>query len=201
MNFLAHLFLAGPAAAPDYAGRLVGQFIADSVPGRQLLTYPPAVQAGIRAHRAIDAFTDQHPLVRRTTARLRAAGLGKYAGVVADMGYDHLLARNFAAYSAESLVEFTARVYGVLSAQQALFPAGVRQFFPYLVQHNWLLSYARPEGLAQALRGLSRRATAGAAIATAGDELTRHEAEYQADFAAFFPELQAYAATLAAEAP
>ena len=93
MNFLAHLFLAGPAAAPDYAGRLVGQFIADSVPGRQLLAYPAAVQVGIRAHRAIDAFTDQHPLVRRTTARLRAAGLGKYAGVVADMGYDHLLAR------------------------------------------------------------------------------------------------------------
>jgi len=192
MNFLAHLFLAGPVAAPDYVGRLVGQFIADSVPGRQLLAYPAAVQAGIRAHRAIDTFTDQHPLVRRTTARLRQAGYGKYAGVVADMFYDHLLARSFPAYSpTEALGPFTQRVYGVLAAQQALFPAAVQQFFPHLVQHNWLLGYARPEGLAQALRGLSRRASAGAAMATAGDELARHEAEYQADFAAFFPELQA----------
>jgi acyl carrier protein phosphodiesterase len=115
------------------------------------------------------------------------------------MFYDHLLARDFAAYSTESLVDFTARVYGVLAAQQALFPVGVQQFFPHLVQHNWLLGYAQPEGLARALRGLSRRATAGAAMATATDELLRHEAEYQADFAAFFPELQAYAASLAAE--
>ncbi|NML64464.1 DUF479 domain-containing protein [Hymenobacter sp. RP-2-7] len=198
MNFLAHLLLAGPAAAPDYAGRLVGQFIADSVPGRQLLAYPAAVQAGIRAHRAIDAFTDQHPLVRRTTARLRAAGLGKYAGVVADMFYDHLLARDFEAYSpAEALGPFTQRVYGVLGAHENLFPAAVQRFFPHLVQHNWLLGYARPEGLAQALRGLSRRATAGGAMATAGDELARHDAAYQADFAAFFPALQAWAAELA----
>lgn len=196
MNFLAHLLLTGPAAGPDYAGRLTGQFIADSVPGRQLLQYPAAVQAGIRAHRAIDAFTDQHPVVRRTTARLREAGYGKYAGVVADMFFDHLLAGSFGAYSTESLLEFTARVYGVLATHESLFPAPVQRFFPHLVQHNWLLGYARPEGLARALQGLSRRATAGAVMATAGEELTRNKAAYAADFQEFFPQLQALAVTL-----
>ncbi|RZK26682.1 MAG: DUF479 domain-containing protein, partial [Hymenobacter sp.] len=111
MNFLAHLYLAGPeAAAPTYAGHLLGQFIADSVPGRQLAGYQPEVQAGIRMHRAIDTFTDQHPVVRRSTARLRAAGAGKYAGVVADVFYDHFLAANFQEFSAESLPAFTQRV-------------------------------------------------------------------------------------------
>ena len=172
--------------------------MADSVPGRQLLTYPVAVQAGIRAHRAIDTFTDQHPVVRRSTARLRQAGYGKYAGVVADMFFDHLLARDFAAYSAERLPAFTARVYGVLAAHESLFPAPVQRFFPHLVQHNWLLSYAQPAGLARALHGLSRRATAGAVMATAGEELTRHDTEYLADFQEFFPALQAVAAELAA---
>lgn len=196
MNFLAHLYLAGPPAAPDYPGRLVGQFIADSVPGRQLATYAPAVQAGIRAHRAIDTFTDQHPVVRRGTARLRAAGAGKYAGVVSDVFMDHFLACRFAEFSGESLLAFTQRVYAELASQQAAFPAAVQRFFPHLVQHNWLLHYADIDGIARALLGLSRRASPGSGMDTATEELRRHYAGYEADFREFFPTLQAYAAGL-----
>jgi acyl carrier protein phosphodiesterase len=196
MNFLAHLYLAGPPAAPDYLGLLVGQFIADSVPGRQLDGYPAAVQAGIRAHRAIDTFTDQHLVVRRTTARLRAAGAGKYAGVVSDVFMDHFLARKFAEFSGESLAGFTQRVYAELASQQAVFPAAVQRFFPHLVQHNWLLHYAETEGIARALLGLSRRASPGSGMDTATDELVRNYAAYEADFRDFFPVLQAYVATL-----
>jgi len=196
MNFLAHLYLAGPPAAPDYLGQLVGQFIADSVPGRQLDSYPAAVQAGIRAHRAIDTFTDQHPVVRRTTARLREAGAGKYAGVVSDVFMDHFLARNFAEFSGESLASFTQRVYAELASQQAIFPAAVQRFFPHLVQHNWLLHYAETEGIARALLGLSRRASPGSGMDTASNELVRNYAAYETDFRKFFPELQAYVSTL-----
>jgi acyl carrier protein phosphodiesterase len=194
MNFLAHLFLAGPPTSPDYLGLLTGQFIADSVPGRQLENYPAAVQAGIRAHRAIDTFTDQHPVVRRTTARLREAGAGKYAGVVADMFMDHFLARYFAEYSAESLPEFTQRAYAALASQQAEFPAAVQRFFPHLVQHNWLLHYAEIDGITRALQGLSRRASPGSGMDTATAELARNYTAYEADFREFFPELQAYTA-------
>jgi acyl carrier protein phosphodiesterase len=196
MNFLAHLYLAGSPAAPAYLGQLVGQFIADSVPGRQLETYPAAVQAGIRAHRAIDTFTDQHPVVRRTTARLREAGAGKYAGVVSDVFMDHFLARNFAGFSSESLAAFTGRVYSELAGQQAVFPAAVQRFFPHMVQHNWLLHYAEIEGIARALLGLSRRASPGSGMDTATQELRRNYAAYEADFREFFPELQAYVAAL-----
>ena len=193
MNFLAHLLLAGPdATAPTYADRLLGQFIADSVPGRQLENYPAEVQQGIRAHRAIDAFTDQHPVVRRTTARLRAAGYGKYAGVVADVFFDHFLARNFPEFSAEPLVDFTQRVYGLLAGREAEFPAPVRRFFPYLVQQNWLLHYAAIEGIERALQGLSRRASPGSGMETAGAELRRNHAAYEADFRAFYPQLRAF---------
>ena len=197
MNFLAHLFLAGPPAAPDYLGRLTGQFIADSVPGRRLETYPAAVQAGIRAHRAIDTFTDQHPVVRRSTARLRQAGTGKYAGVVADVFMDHFLAHNFVEFSPrEGLAEFTQRVYAALASQEAVFPAAVQRFFPHLVQHNWLLHYAGLDGIGRALLGLSRRAAPGSGMDTATDELARNYAAYEADFREFFPELQAYATGL-----
>lgn len=196
MNFLAHLYLAGPPAAAAYAGRLVGQFIADSVPGRQLESYPAAVQAGIRAHRAIDTFTDQHPSVRRSTARLREGGFGKYAGVVADVFMDHFLARNFSEFSAEPLPSFTRRVYALLAAHEAEFPAPVQRFFPHLVQHDWLGHYAEIEGISRALQGLSRRASPGSGMELAGAELMRRYTAYEGDFQEFFPQLQAYVAGL-----
>ncbi len=198
MNFLAHLFLCGPAAAPAYPDVLLGQLIADAVPGRQLERYPPAVQAGIRLHRAIDAFTDQHPVVRRGTQRLRAAGYGKYAGVISDMFLDHFLARHFAAYTTEPLPDFARRVYALLAARTAEMPPRVQQMFGYMAQHNWLLGYAQPAGIARALTGLSRRATAGSGMETAGEELERNYAAYEADFREFFPELREYAATFLA---
>ena len=190
MNFLAHLFLSGPPAAPAYADRLLGNFIADSVPGRQLDRYPPAVQAGIRLHRAIDAYTDQHPVVRRGTARLRAAGHGKYAGVVSDVFLDHFLARNFTEFTPETLADFTRRVYALLTARQAEMPPRVRHFLPYLTGQNWLLHYAEIEGIARALGGLSRRASPGSGMDTAVVELEANYFEYKADFQEFFPQLQ-----------
>jgi acyl carrier protein phosphodiesterase len=164
------------------------------VPGKQLENYPPAVQAGIRLHRAIDAYTDQHPVVRRSTQRLREAGYGKYAGVISDMFLDHFLARNFAEFSTETLAGFTRRVYAVLQAHEAEMPPRVQQFFPHLVQHNWLLGYAETEGIRRALSGLSRRALPGSGMETAVRELERNYAAYEADFRAFFLDLQAYVA-------
>ena len=194
MNFLAHLFLSGPLDAPTYADVLLGQFIADSVPGRQLENYPPGVQTGIRLHRAIDTYTDQHPVVRRGTQRLRQAGYGKYAGVISDMFLDHFLARNFTEFSTESLPDFTRRVHALLQAREAEMPPRMQQTLFYMVQHNWLLGYAETAGIARALDGLSRRALPGSGMETAAAELERNYAAYAADFWAFFPQLQQHVA-------
>ena len=198
MNFLAHLFLSGPTQATPYADVLVGNFIADSVPGRQLENYPPAVRAGIRLHRAIDTYTDQHPVVRRSTQRLRAAGYGKYAGVISDMFLDHFLARHFAEFSPESLPDFARRVYALLQARAAEMPPRVQQMLAYMVQHDWLLGYAETEGIGRALGGLSRRASAGSGMETAATELLANYEAYEADFREFFPQLQQHVATLLA---
>ncbi|GAA4023330.1 acyl carrier protein phosphodiesterase [Hymenobacter glaciei] len=194
MNFLAHLYLSGAPTAACYTDVLVGNFMADSVPGRQLENYAPAVQAGIRLHRAIDTYTDQHPVVRRSTKRLREAGYGKYAGVISDMFLDHFLARSFAEYSAESLTDFAKRVYGLLQGREAEMPPRVQQMLLYMVQHNWLLGYAETEGIRRALGGLSRRAVAGSGMETAATELEANYEAYEADFREFFPQLREHAA-------
>ena len=190
VNFLAHLLLSGPRAAPAYSDVLLGNFIADSVPGRQFESYASAVQTGIRLHRTIDAYTDQHPIVRRSTHRLREAGHGKYAGVISDMFLDHFLARNFPAFSTETLLAFTQRVYALLTARQAEMPLRVQHFLPHLTQHNWLLHYADFDGIASALSGLSRRATPGSGMETAVTELQKNYGAYEADFREFFPQLE-----------
>lgn len=194
MNFLAHLYLSGADAE-----LLIGNFIADAVPGRQLEAYPPGVQRGIRLHRLIDTFTDQHPVVRRATARLRAAGYGKYAGVISDIFLDHFLARHFAEFSPEPLAAFCHRVYAFLLSREAEFPPRVQQLLPYLIRDNWLAGYASFAGIGRALTGLSRRASPGSGMETAVQELERNYTAYAADFREFFPQLQAYvaAATIA----
>ncbi len=194
MNFLAHLLLSGsPAATPDYADIVVGNFAAEAVRGRAgLLAYPEPVQRGIRLHRFIDSFTDTHPVVRRTTARLREAGLGKWAGVVADMGYDHLLARNFAHHHPEeSLPDFAQRQYALLHARRHELPERLRHMLHYMRRDNWLSGYAHPQGLRRALLGLSRRAPAGAVMATGAAAFMAELEAYEADFREFWPELRA----------
>ena len=88
MNFLAHAWLS--FHDPDL---LAGNMMADFVRGKQSQVFSPAVQQGIRLHRAIDAFTDQHPETRRASAYLREA-CGRYSGVFMDVIYDHFLARD-----------------------------------------------------------------------------------------------------------
>ncbi|MFC6999647.1 acyl carrier protein phosphodiesterase [Rufibacter roseus] len=186
MNYLAHLFLSGND--PDLQ---IGNFIADSVRGAQILLYPERVQQGIKLHRQIDAFTDCHPIVAETKARLRPL-FRKYAGVVADLYFDHFLAVQFSHFSAEPLPAFAAAAYSHILSRPELLPERVHHFLPHMVRHNWLVSYAKVEGITRALQGLSQRTTFESGMEKAGEELLLNYASYEEEFARFFPELQRY---------
>ena len=56
LNFLAHIYLSGEN---DFLK--IGNFIADTVRGKQYLEYPQAIQQGILLHRKIDSFTTNIP--------------------------------------------------------------------------------------------------------------------------------------------
>ena len=86
MNFLAHIYLSG--SDPDI---LLGNFMADQIKGRDLSSYGHNVRNGIILHRMIDHFTDTHVVSGEARAILRPS-MGKYAGVVLDVFYDHFLA-------------------------------------------------------------------------------------------------------------
>lgn len=186
MNFLAHTFLSG-----DDEELLLGNFIADSVKGRQAELYPARVAQGIKLHRLIDAYTDTHEIVAETKARLRPR-YKKFAPVIADIYYDHFLASRFRDYSEEPLKVYTERVYRVISKYADQLPVRVQGFFPHMRQHNWLLAYAQVDGVARALQGMSRRTAFHSGMETAAEELQKNYTFYAADFKAFFPELMRY---------
>ncbi|WP_018477856.1 acyl carrier protein phosphodiesterase [Pontibacter roseus] len=186
MNYLAHTFLSG-----DDEELLIGNFIADAVKGKQAARFAPGIARGIRLHRLIDTYTDTHPVVAQTKARLRPR-YKKYAPVVADLYFDHFLARRFGEFSEEPLERYTARVYTLIDAHFELLPERVQYFFPYMMRQNWLLSYAEVAGIGQALGGLSRRTSFESGMETAGEELLENYSLYNEEFSAFFPELIAY---------
>ncbi|MBL7963972.1 MAG: DUF479 domain-containing protein [Flavobacteriales bacterium] len=183
MNFLAHLYLSG-----EDPGVITGNFMGDSVKGRDLQHLQPSVALGVRLHRAIDHFTDTHPLTGTARERLRTHS-GRYAGVALDMIYDHLLASSWPEWHAEPLPRYAQRMYHLLQQHSHLMPPRTRQMLPYVVAGDWLGSYAREEGLARALDGLSRRAREADRLKGAEQVLRTHRLAFEDEFRVFLPAL------------
>ena len=190
MNYLAHLFLSGESTSI-----LVGNFIGDTVRGNQFSTLDPAIQRGILLHRAIDRFTDAHPVVRRSQQRAQAV-TGRYAGVVIDMFYDHFLARDWAYHHAIPLPEYAQSVYETLAGWLKEFPDRSRRFYSYMVTHNILESYGSIDGITTVLEQMAKRAKFQSNMELAGNELIRGYEYYKSEFREFMPELQYYSKQL-----
>ena len=184
MNFLGHLYLSG-----NDPHTIVGNFMGDHVKGRDLSAHPPGIQHGLRLHRAIDVATDMHPAHRAGRARLRPYA-GRYAGVVMDLFYDHLLASDWEEWHPEPLFQFTRRMYDLLNDHRGLMPARSREILHWMEKGDWLGSYARMNGLARALEGLSRRAVQGSPMRGAETVLQDHLAAYRQEFATFLPAMR-----------
>ena len=151
MNFLAHIYLSG-----DDEAITVGNFMADSIKGKKYLNYPKGIQKGILLHRSIDYFTDTHPVVRKSSARLFEK-YSHYNGVIIDIFYDHFLAANWSSYSSTPLEIFVVDFYKLLERNTEYLPEPVKNFFPYMVKDNWLLSYANLDGIARILHQMNIR--------------------------------------------
>jgi acyl carrier protein phosphodiesterase len=204
MNFLAHLYLADPcpeawigSLLPDLARPRDLSRRAAAAPGRDdcLATLPPATRAAIDQHRAADAFTDTHPVVHRSKARIRPRH-GVYCGIVIDILYDHLLAQQWRRYADVELPVFTAAVHAGFVSHAHLMPPVMRYPVGRLIEQDWLTSYATIDGLTDALRRLSARLAQRfdrpVHLETAAIDLEDHRAGLTADFHEFFPQLIAF---------
>lgn len=176
---------------------MLGGIVADFARNPEIALLPEAVQTGVRLHRLIDGFTDRHPIVHRSNARI-SARLGWFAGIVMDVYYDHILARNWERYSPEPLPTFAGRSYQVLEDAFSISPPDAQWFIRRFIDGDYLVGYSTIEGIELTLARLSERIAERMPkralwLPDALPDLAAADAELADDFHAFYPELVAFA--------
>lgn len=175
MNYLVHLYLAGPTPESQL-GNLMGDF----VKGRLGDAWPPAVRRGIEMHRRVDHFAHDHPTYRRSRARLDPA-FGHCRGVMIDIFYDHFLARNWERHHPLPLPEFARQVYGLLTEHFAILPPGLQEVAPRMIAHDWLFSYRDTATIGRVLERVSARLSRPNPLGLGMTELQRNYRELEED--------------------
>jgi acyl carrier protein phosphodiesterase len=187
MNYLAHIYLARHS---DDA--MLGALLGDFVKPHSGDAFNDVIEAEILTHRKVDSFTDSHAIVLGAKA-LFEGPRRRYAGILLDMFYDHLLAINWHLYSDTPLPTFIARFYGVLERKAAILPANLARCAPYMIAQDWLGSYAEYAGMELTVRRISTRLSKNGDLMRDGlADLRVHYAQLAAGFQVFFPELIAF---------
>lgn len=187
MNYLAHIYLARHSDAA-MLGALLGDFVKPHS-GEQ---FSLETEIEIVTHRKVDSFTDSHPIVLAAKA-LFPDPRRRYAGILLDVFYDHLLASNWARYSNVPLADFIAHFYQALATNAHRLPANLAQAAPYMIRQDWLGSYQAYEGVEIAIRRISTRLSKNGDLLRDGlADLKANYAEIAVGFDAFFPELIAF---------
>jgi acyl carrier protein phosphodiesterase len=183
MNYLAHLYLA-EASPESLLGSILGDFVKGAIGNR----YPSKIKRGIELHRKIDAYTDSHPMTR-ASRNLYSPARRRFAGIIVDLFYDHLLYRHWTEFSDLILDRFIARVYDILMTHRMLLPARLKTMIPVMIREDWLGSYRDLSGVEKALSRLSARVTNGDRLPGAIEEIKVHYRRLEANFLIFFPDL------------
>jgi len=152
VNFLAHLVLA-----PQTPEGWVGSILPDMVRGPLPRDLRPAVLEAAREHQRIDRYTDTHPAFVRTRDRLKDSINPRLAGVLADVLYDHVLARDWSKWQGGSLAAFIDNAHQGFNDHEVLMPDDMRWRVRLMVDQGWLASYQTPEGIRDRLVQMSAR--------------------------------------------
>jgi acyl carrier protein phosphodiesterase len=189
VNWLAHVFLS-----EENVEFQLGNLLADVVRGPQREAMSTDFVRGAACHKAIDAFTDAHPVVKRSRARIGSEHR-RFSGVLIDVFYDYFLARDWERYSPVALDMYTAGFYDSARPRLVDLPPDARTLLERIMHHDLLGSYVRVEGVERALRRISTylesRWHKQFALDRGVRDLLAHEGELAADFREFFPTLQA----------
>ena len=195
MNYLAHLVLAGSNPATQIGG-LIADFSRPASEGE----YPPGIRAGIRLHRAIDHYTDQHPLVRECRA-LVTPRYRRVAGILVDVFFDHLLASNWDHHHPQATLEdYSAQVSVMLREQQAGLPGAMREIVARMSENDWLTRYRDADHVSRVIDRTAQRLSRPELLTGGGSELAICRDALALKFEQFFPQVRLFAAQRLGEA-
>lgn len=186
MNFIAHLYLSD-----NNKEILVGNFLADAIKGKQIETLPFEIQNGVRLHRQIDFFTDNHPIVKHSKQFL-VEKYNHFSGVLIDIFYDYFLIKNWHKFNNISLEIFSEISIEILDKNSHILPFDSAHFLAYIKKYKIIENYGAIDTIKQVLEGMSKRTTIlNSGIENGYLDLEKFENELESDFLTFFPELVA----------
>jgi len=195
VNYLAHIYLASQSD-DAMIGALLGDFAGATYVG----DYTPEIEREIAIHRKVDIYTDSHPVVLAAKEQFEQ-GRRRFAGILLDIFYDHVLIVNWAQYNLQPsdrpASELIARFYRALQARRAILPERLQRMLPYMVEHDWLGSYREFAGVEIAVKRVSERLSRNGELLRDGlEDVRKNYASLSAGFHEFFPDLIGYAGQL-----
>ena len=149
---------------------------------------PPEIKKGVLLHRRIDYFTDTHPLFIKSKRHFYD-GFERYSGVLVDIYYDHILAKNFDKFSEVGLAPFTKNIYSVLQNNKQYLPESSDGFLNYVLQRDTFFEYSKIDGIELVLKHLSYRINHGVFLNESVPLFLKYEKEIEEDFFEFFEDL------------
>ncbi len=190
MNYLAHFYLC--QNNEDY---ILGNLIADTIKGtlnsKNFEGIPQSIINGVKLHRSIDFFTDNHSSVKESIHRLQPK-YRKYSGILVDMFYDHFLAKNWHKYHNRPLEIFEDEIYDLFKKRKNEIPSVMDRMVNSMIKNKWLSNYKFEENLQWALTGLSKRAKYDSNMEHAIFDLQKDYLLFQNEFETFFPQLKSH---------
>ena len=189
MNYLAHMFLS-----LDQEDLMIGNLSGDFVRVADMRFMKPEIEQGVLLHRKIDKFTDEHPIVDRSIDRLSTVH-GKYAAVIVDILYDHALTYNWDLYTEESLANFKARNYEILTRRHDDLPPRLQQKIVKMIERDFIEGYRSFDGMRYIMRYMDKRTSFPSKFEASVDQYEAEFEDFNEDFNRFFPELLGFVNT------
>jgi len=194
MNHFAHLVLSQPTIEST-----VGNLLGDFARGVDPHLLPEAVRAGLNNHRAVDRFTDTHPLVgemKHGFSRRRR----RFAGIALDIYFDHLLISHWEKFENRDLGPLISGFYQRMSDGQELMPGeNMRRVTRRMIEFDWFGSYREIDTVAESLDRVAGRIRFANQFDNAIEDLLRHHEMIRDGFFEFYPQLQQHVADQAIE--
>lgn len=186
MNFLAHSYLSFSEE------QLVGNMIADFVKNRDVARLPESIQKGIKLHRAIDTFTDVHPLIHEAKAPFRPL-VRLYSGAFVDVAFDYFLANDSTENSQREWQEHSREVYAVLRRYEEFLPEVFKKVLDKMQQDDWLYNYRNEWGIEYSFRNVVNKAQFLDKTTNVFPAFLANKDFLREKYEIFFPEVKSFA--------
>ena len=188
MNFLAHFHLAWPDPGLVVGG-LEGEYYKGPIRG----DLPQPIESGVRLHRAIDAYTDAHPVIAQLKKEFPPR-LRRFAGILIDLSFDHFLSRHWTQFSDLPLSQFNRQVYSTLSDHSEHLSDASLRMLDRILQHDILGLYIDWDTVPASAERIGQRFRRENPFLDIERELAGERERLEQAFLLFYPDLQSYSA-------